>query len=373
MIQEGQNMGTDKPGSTAHFFRIGSLLLSGLFCSCVLSSVVVTPAIAVPPEDGPAKDLKPVPFVFWPNERGILDLMYSPADDRFLTCGSDDRGVQVWDAKTGKLLFTITDTEDPGHLKRPIFSSNGKTIAAMSFSGKVGLWDAKSGKRLRFFPFDPDGDGTRLFALHHCSLAVSPDGRRLAISVGEDPRKAGQPAEVGIFNPETGTRLLTLNRHRRYVLALAYSPDSRLLATASLDNTCRIWDASTGKLLRTFRGHEESVFSLVFAPSGKWLASGDRNGVVILWDPSTGKTIRTLQTHESVVDGLAVNPQGTILVTTGRENTLVIWDVATGRALGRCQGDKESFDHVTISPDGKSLLAIYGKSVVQLPLVDGAK
>jgi WD40 repeat protein len=67
------------------------------------------------------------------------------------------------------------------------------------------------------------------------------------------------------------------------VLSVAFSPDGQALASGSLDNTIRLWDAASGALLRTLKGHTYTVRSVAFSPDGRALASGSWDGTVRLW------------------------------------------------------------------------------------------
>src|SRR5262245_22403767 len=83
-------------------------------------------------------------------------------------------------------------------------------------------------------------------------------------------------------------------RHGDRVTALAYSPDGRLLATASRDGTVRLWDVGNGREARVYRGHGgEPVQAVAFAPGGRAVASS-AGKEVRLWEVETGKDIRTL-------------------------------------------------------------------------------
>ncbi|MBU4492317.1 MAG: hypothetical protein KKD69_07640 [Euryarchaeota archaeon] len=72
-----------------------------------------------------------------------------------------------------------------------------------------------------------------------------------------------------------------------WISQIVWSPDGRMLASGSDDNTIRICDAETGKPLRTLEGHDDTVFSVAWSPDGRTLASGSDDETIILWDTKT--------------------------------------------------------------------------------------
>lgn len=79
--------------------------------------------------------------------------------------------------------------------------------------------------------------------------------------------------------------------------SVAFDPAGSTLASASDDETVKLWD-QCGKLLRTLEGHSKQVTELTFDPVGRTFASADLGGEVKWWDPASGKLVRTLKAHQ---------------------------------------------------------------------------
>jgi RNA polymerase sigma factor (sigma-70 family) len=187
--------------------------------------------------------------------------------------------------------------------------------------------------------------------------------RQLVEEKQDKPPDDGGPAHA----PDRRRLRFALEGHNGAVRGVAFSPDGKLLASASDDTTIKIWNTATGKEVRTLAGHGAAVASLAFAPDGRSLASvsSSREGngapdAVILWDVATGTEKVRLKGNAGSFSHAAFTPDGKVLAASSTAPAFVrLWDTATGgepRHAPRGLGTARTSPRVlAFSPDGKTL------------------
>ncbi|MGA7937463.1 MAG: hypothetical protein WCA35_28185 [Kovacikia sp.] len=151
------------------------------------------------------------------------------------------------------------------------------------------------------------------------AVAFSPDGNFLAAS--------DISYEVHVWRVTDGKKFLTCKASDGWMWSVAFSPDSRLLAS-SANGTIHLWDLLTGVSVQTIRSYTSRIFSLAFSPDGCFLASGNEDHEIRIWSVATGELIAVLSGHTDEVRSVAFSPDGCLLASGSYDRTIKLWDMA---------------------------------------------
>jgi uncharacterized protein with WD repeat/tetratricopeptide (TPR) repeat protein len=190
------------------------------------------------------------------------------------------------------------------------------------------------------------------------AVSFSPDGSRLA--------SASNDQTVKVWDARAGAEPLTLRGHAGEVYAVSFSPDGTRLASASEDQTVKVWDARTGAEALTLRGHAGFVKAVSFSPDGTRLASASYDQTVKVWDARTGVEALTLRGHAEFVNAVSFSPDGTRLASASRDLTVKVWDARTGAEALTLRGHGTDATAVSFSPDGTRLAGASADGTVKV-------
>lgn len=151
------------------------------------------------------------------------------------------------------------------------------------------------------------------------------------------------------------SELRTLTGHTGTLMAVAYHPQGKVLATASADGRVLLWEVETGRLLRTFPEQGPRILHLVYSPDGERLATAAEGGTLTLWDANSGTVLAALRGHRHAVTAAAFSPDGKRLASAGEDGTVRLWETYAGPEGRLLAQEADVVAGLSFSPDGESL------------------
>jgi WD40 repeat protein len=233
------------------------------------------------------------------------------------------------------------------------FSPNSKLLASTvehrPADSVIELWDVKSGFLLH----------TLFSGRNINSVAFSPDSKLLAT--------ASNDGIIQLWDADTGVMQQVLEGHRQGVLSVSFSPDGRLVASGSHDMTLRLWDVNIDAPVNTRR--RGPIYSLALSPDERTVASASGDRTVRLWESHSGMLQRTIEDHSAPVVAVQFSPDGKIVASGSEDGSFRLWAVDTGalrHTSKNCGGFNSAIWKFTFSPDSKLVaLASMGRIILR--------
>ena len=323
----------------------------------------------------------------WPHAKGQADVRFS-ADGKRVIVRAEDHTGQLIDVAEHREIATFAKMHASG--SRVTFSADSRRVALLFEDSSLDVLDAATGKSVRAIAMEHGEDAF--------VISLSPDGSHVATGSFSPGHEAVRLREVA-----TGKEIATAQGHFNATTSIDYSPDGKLIATGSNDQTMRVWDGSTLQPISVIRGHTGPVRLVMFTPDSKHLLSWGDDSSLRLWDPVTGEPLaallghrglpvhlqcsqdgayvisrdnqftyrfwdlahlerQVLRGHTSYVYDVAMSSDGTRAASAAWDGTVRLWDLATGTPAGVLEHefatDEKVIGGVAFSPDGKLLASV---------------
>jgi WD40 repeat protein len=323
-----------------------------------------------------------------PHEGSIRDLAFA-GNGRYLITASSDLSVRIWDVDSGALLQRIVGSASQ---EQVAVSPDGSEFAVRGRGQSVGrIYAVPSGALLGTVPqpgeltalaFSPDGrylvtTGRRngfvwnttnwspvsQLVGHEAAITdvtFTPDGHVVTSSIDTSAR---------VWDPATGDTVSTLAaQHLQKVLAVAASPDGREIATASADNTARLWRGPSfgGSAPTVLGGHTNSVVAAAFSPDSSQLLTASVDGTARLWDTRI-LSLTPVGSQTGPINGVSFSHDGSLMLSAGSDGTARVYRGRTATTL--VHGGKVV--DAVFSPGGTRVLTSGDDGTAKLWRTDG--
>jgi WD40 repeat protein len=293
-------------------------------------------------------------------EHARRSIAFSP-DGKWIAAGLEEEGLHVWDLATKKEVMRLRvkqGEERPlGHAGPLAFTPDGRLVTGGG-DGVVRIWDLARGKEERCFRFGQ-------WPVY--SLALSPDGKRLAL--------LGSGRRIHLCDLAMGKDIYDRAGHRSPVELVSFAGNQRLCSVSREDvssgRACE-WDLTTGKILSQHTLWPTSTaapFVLPLALRGRLLASIECDKGPVVWDVTTNKKVYSLPRFKNGGFPFALSPDGKTAVFCGRDSGgdewIRVWDLVRNKEVCHVRVPLPILRECVFSPDGKRIAS--GGAVYDVP------
>ncbi|XP_012581522.1 PREDICTED: notchless protein homolog 1 [Condylura cristata] len=287
----------------------------------------------------------------------VLSISWSP-DGKKLASGCKNGQILLWDPSMGKQVGRALT----GHSKwitglswEPLHvNPECRYVASSSKDGSVRVWDTTAGRCERILTGHTQsvtcllwgGDGLlysasqdrtiKVWRAHDGVLCRTLQGHghwvntmALSTDYGQGPERLVSGSDdftLFLWSPaEDKKPLARMTGHQALINQVVFSPDSRVIASASFDKSIKLWDGRTGKYLASLRGHVAAVYQVAWSADSRLLVSGSSDSTLKVWDVKAQKLATDLPGHADEVYAVDWSPDGQRVASGGKDKCLRIW------------------------------------------------
>lgn len=290
---------------------------------------------------------------------GVNDMAFNPAGT-LLVIASKDNIATVWETSSWKPKAQL---KHEGTINAVTFSPDGNYLATASDDRTVRIWWAVQGAPISDLDKGQSSIGQPVSQMAHdervTKVVFSPDSTHIATASDDNTARLWS-----LYGTRQGNdyrqREVVRMVHDKAVRDVAFSPDGMSIATASEDRTARVWEPNAGlEIIQSTPEEFASALSIAFSPDGKYLAITHTSGVARIWTINPLRKIAQISHNGNAITDVAFSQDGRYLATSSVDKIARVSEVITGREVAQFLHN-DSVNSVAFSPDGDYLATASG-------------
>jgi WD40 repeat protein len=275
-------------------------------------------------------------------------------DKKYIMSVGMDNSIKLWDVATGKEIKNLV-----GHLEAlygAVFMPDQKSILSIAASDSFRIWDIASGKHIKSLSEGRDKYNVQEI---YFAMDVLPDGKSFIAT-------AGTPK---LFSMETGKVLKTYSGYNGTEQTIVVTKDGKRFVTGTHsaskkgNNTFKIYDIDKEEPIKVLKGHTSIIYCIALSPDGKLAATGSSDQTIIIWDMVKLKKIKEIKS-KSFVNAISFTPDSKKVIAGG-VYWLSVWDVETGQMVKNFDNYRSTCYSLAFLNDA-NLFAIQNKFAIEI-------
>lgn len=255
----------------------------------------------------------------------------SSNDGKYIVTASEDKTAIIVDIETKKCLHVL---QHPDQVYSAIFSPNSNHIVTTSSDNNVRIWNVKNGN----CEYEFNDAGSKAF--------FSPNGKFI-VTLDRFYSK--------LWDIKSGQCIDILHNPKGTITDACFSPDMKLIATSTADNTIKLWDLNTRQCIKTLINQTKTPEEIHFSPDSKYIISTTSwNDVTKIWDIAKEKCIKTINTGQSYRTFVQFNSDGNLMLHQSGD-VVTLWDTSQWNSIASIE-NKYSIYSARLTPDGKAVI-----------------
>ncbi|MFU7557198.1 protein kinase domain-containing protein [Roseiconus sp. JC912] len=273
-------------------------------------------------------------------------------DGQLFAVGRTDGAIQTWRTDTYHSSSLLC-----GHTRSVTalrFHANHRHLLSAGLDRSVKLWTVDDS------PYRPSDAPETLASIDGIAgaIAVDPEGKFIAFAGGDllrnhsDEQQASSAIEL--IDTITHRSRKRLVGHDDGILSISVRSDGKQLASASIDQTVRVWDLSDRQNGPLVLQHDSWVSSVEYSPDGMIIASGTSSGIIRFWDAISGKLLRSFRSSDNV-KSVAFSDNGRRFAAGGSDGIIRVWETDSAERVGLIDAKTDRLHCLRFLDDGNKI------------------